>query len=235
MTSARILRVMDFGAMMTVAYTLTRTEREAVANFIGTPGAEPEPAPAAFCANRTVSLPETPKAAWNGWSPSGDNARYVTAAQTSLTPSTIPRLKLKWAFGYSGVSAARAQPALAGGRLFVASENGEVHALDPKTGCTHWTFKAAAGVRTGLSVGPYKTASASGQAVYFGDTRATAYAVDAQTGAMLWTRTKCPVACADRMRAISSAKNLCMARWFSISGYRIASMSLSSSFRCSAA
>jgi DNA-binding CsgD family transcriptional regulator len=31
MTSARILRVMDFGAMMTVAYTLTRAEREVTA------------------------------------------------------------------------------------------------------------------------------------------------------------------------------------------------------------
>src|SRR6476620_2900975 len=57
MTSARILRVMDFGAMMTVAYTLTRAERQAVAGFIGKPGAEPEPAPSAFCANRTVALP----------------------------------------------------------------------------------------------------------------------------------------------------------------------------------
>ena len=78
-------------------------------------------------------------------------------------------MKLKWAFGYAGVNAARAQPTIAGGRLFVASENGEAHALDPKTGCTHWTYKAQAGIRTGLTVGPYKTASGSGQAVYFGD------------------------------------------------------------------
>jgi polyvinyl alcohol dehydrogenase (cytochrome) len=95
---------------------------------------------------------------------------------------------LKWAFGYAGVNAARAQPTIAGGRLFVASENGEAHALDPKTGCTYWTFRAQAGIRTGLSVGPYKSASGSGQAVYFGDVKANAYAVDAQTGRQLWVR-----------------------------------------------
>jgi polyvinyl alcohol dehydrogenase (cytochrome) len=123
---------------------------------------------------------------WNGWGNGVANTRL--AGNAGLTAADLPRLKLKWAFGYSGVSAARSQPAIAGGRLFVASENGEVHALDPKTGCTHWTFKASAGVRTGLSVGPYKTAAASGQAVYFGDTRATAYAVDAQAGTVIWTR-----------------------------------------------
>jgi polyvinyl alcohol dehydrogenase (cytochrome) len=72
--------------------------------------------------------------------------------------------------------------------MFVASENGEVHALDPKTGCTYWTFKAVAGVRTAPVVGPYKAASGSGYAVYFGDGRANAYAVDANTGQQIWVR-----------------------------------------------
>jgi len=38
-------------------------------------------------------------------------------------------------------------------------------------------------------VGPYKTASgATRHAVYFGDSRANAYAVDADTGEQIWTR-----------------------------------------------
>ena len=65
----------------------------------------------------------------------------------------------------------------------------EIHALDPQTGCTHWTYKAQAGVRTALSAGPYKSASgASGYAVYFGDSRANVYALDANTGQQIWTR-----------------------------------------------
>jgi len=64
-----------------------------------------------------------------------------------------------------------------------------VHALDPQTGCTHWTFKAQAGVRTALSAAPYKsTTGASGYAVYFGDSRANVYAVDANTGQQIWVR-----------------------------------------------
>ena len=85
--------------------------------------------------------------------------QHALSKNGGLTAADLPKLKLKWAFGYAGVDAARAQPTIAGGRLFVASENGEVHALDPKTGCTYWTYKAQAGVRTALSVGPYKTAA----------------------------------------------------------------------------
>jgi polyvinyl alcohol dehydrogenase (cytochrome) len=72
--------------------------------------------------------------------------------------------------------------------MFVASENGNVHALDPKTGCTYWTFKAITGVRTALTVGPYKNGAATGSAVFFGDGRANAYAVDASTGRQIWVR-----------------------------------------------
>ena len=123
---------------------------------------------------------------WNGWGNGVNNARYAKTG--GLTAADLPRLKLKWAFGYAGVDSARAQPALAGGRLFVASENAEIHALDPKTGCTHWTVRARMGVRTALSVGPYRTPGASGYAVFFGDGRANVYALDANTGRELWVR-----------------------------------------------
>src|SRR3990167_1482591 len=38
MSAARILRSLDFGAMMSVAYVLRRDEREAVAAYLGKPG-----------------------------------------------------------------------------------------------------------------------------------------------------------------------------------------------------
>ncbi len=81
----------------------------------------------------------------------------------------VPRLKLKWAFGFAGVSSARAQPAVAGGLLFVGSENGAVFALDAKTGCTHWMYQAQHSIRTSMAVGPYKGAAGAGNAVYFAD------------------------------------------------------------------
>jgi polyvinyl alcohol dehydrogenase (cytochrome) len=126
-------------------------------------------------------------AGWNGHGNGPAATRFQDKKAGGITAADIPRLKLKWAFGYSGVATARTQPAVAGGRLFIASENGEVHALDPATGCTFWTFKAQAGVRSAPSVAPYKANGKSGYAVVFGDTRTNLYGVDANTGKQLWT------------------------------------------------
>lgn len=124
---------------------------------------------------------------WNGYGNGPAANRFADAKTGGITAADLPRLKLKWAFGYANVGAARAQPTVAGGRLFVASENSEVHALDPATGCTYWTFKAQAGVRTSPYVAPYRmTGGRRGQAVFFGDGRANVYGVDAQSGALLW-------------------------------------------------
>src|SRR5439155_59392 len=69
MSSARILRALDFGAMMNVAYPLRRDEREAVAAFLGKTGGDPAPPATAFCADRTAKIAARPKIRWNGWSP----------------------------------------------------------------------------------------------------------------------------------------------------------------------
>jgi polyvinyl alcohol dehydrogenase (cytochrome) len=175
------------GKMQVQGSSLSEAERRAVAEFLA--GRPFGAAPAAAAVKCTTSTPVSDPArgpSWNGWGNGVTNARY--ARDGGLTAADLPRLKLKWAFGYANINSARAQPALAGGRLFAASENSEVHALDPRTGCTHWTYKAAAGVRTALSVAPYKTPTASGFAVYFGDARANVYAVDANTGQQVWIR-----------------------------------------------
>src|SRR5262249_31503850 len=110
MSSARILRTLDFGAMMNVAYPLRRDEREAVATFLGKPGADPAPPPEAFCAERTVKIAARPKAQWNGWSPGDGNMRFQSADHAMLTADQVKRLELKWAFAFVGDIAAFAQP-----------------------------------------------------------------------------------------------------------------------------
>ena len=75
---------------------------------------------------------------------------------------------------------------MAGDRLFVGSQNGTVYALDIRTGCVHWTYTAAGGVRTAPTFGPRPGSSAF--ALYFGDTGANVYAVDADSGEVLWKR-----------------------------------------------
>jgi polyvinyl alcohol dehydrogenase (cytochrome) len=125
---------------------------------------------------------------WNGWGPDVRNTRFQKDAG-GITAANVGELKLKWAFGIADVTQSRSQPAIVGGRLFMASQSGVIYALDPASGCTHWTYKAQAGVRTAISVGPVGPANApTGHAIYFADAQARAYAVDAATGKELWVR-----------------------------------------------
>src|SRR3984885_6281201 len=102
MTAVRILRAMNAGAMMTVAYPLRREEREAVANYLGIAGPEPGPKPEAFCKERAISLKPAPAISWNGWAPPPATARFHPPAASRLSVTQVRKLKLKWAFGLDG-------------------------------------------------------------------------------------------------------------------------------------
>lgn len=187
-----ILTALISGNMFRQGSALSDAERRAVAGFLaGRPVGAPAPpstvgrctaAPAAITAADLTS-------GWNGWGAGAANTRFVNADVGGLTAPMVPRLKLKWAFGFPGVSSARSQPSILGQRLFVGSESGDIFALDAKTGCTHWTYHAQAGIRTATTIGPYKRADGSaGYAVFFADGTATAYAVDTETGREIWNR-----------------------------------------------
>src|ERR1700733_811446 len=89
MPAVRILRAMNAGAMMTVAYPLRREEREAVASYLGTPGPEPGPKPEAFCKERAISLREPPNLVCTGWTPTGDNAPSQPELDARLSISQV--------------------------------------------------------------------------------------------------------------------------------------------------
>jgi polyvinyl alcohol dehydrogenase (cytochrome) len=182
MTPSRILRTLDFGAMMTIAYTLDREEREAVSRFLGKPGPEPVPPPLAYCADRTVRLPAALGAAWNGWSATSNNARFVPAELAGLTANDVPRLTLKWAFGFEGDISAFGQPTVIAGQVFVGSAAGVVHALRADTGCLQWTFQATGPIRSAIVAAPVD----GGHVLLFGDLTGWFYALDAATGRQLW-------------------------------------------------
>ena len=182
MTPSRIMRTLDFGAMMTIAYTLNREEREAIARFLGQPGPEPRPRASAFCRDPSVTVGDLTKDAWNGWSPSRDNARFAPAALAKLTAEQVPRLRLKWAFGFEGDISAMAQPTVIGNQVFVGSAGGVLHALGADTGCLQWTFQANGPVRAAPVVTPYD----GGHMLLFGDLTGWLYALDVSTGLQLW-------------------------------------------------
>jgi polyvinyl alcohol dehydrogenase (cytochrome) len=182
MTPSRILRALDFGAMMTIAYTLRRDEREAVATFLGKPGPEPRPRAEAYCTDRSVALGDVSVAAWNGWSPTRDNARFVAAPLAALTAEQVPRLELKWAFGFEGDISAFSQPTVIGKQMFVGSASGVVHALRTDSGCLQWTFQANGPIRSAIVAAPFD----GGHLLLFGDLTGWFYAIDAASGAQVW-------------------------------------------------
>jgi polyvinyl alcohol dehydrogenase (cytochrome) len=186
LTPEAIVNALVNGKMAVQGSSLSDAERRAVAEVLTgkTIAAATAAANVGKCTTSTPMGDPTKGPSWSGWGNGIANTRY--APNGGLTLADIPKLKLKWAFGYHDVAAARGQPAVAGGRVFAANENSEVTALDMKTGCSYWTYKARAGVRSALSVAPYKTRTASGYAVFFGDARANIYAVDANTGRELW-------------------------------------------------
>lgn len=184
MSAARILRTLDFGLMMGVAYPLNREQREAVAKFLGTTQAEPAPPASAFCSAGKHPLSAQQTGNWNGWSPSFSNARYQSAQDAGLTAGQVQHLKLKWAFGFTGDVTAFAAPTVLNGTLFVGSAGGTVQAIDAQTGCLHWLFQANGPVRSAILAVP----NGSLYSLLFGDQIGWVYSLDAATGRLLWKR-----------------------------------------------
>jgi polyvinyl alcohol dehydrogenase (cytochrome) len=140
-------------------------------------------------------------AQWNGWGLGLDNTRYQP--EPAIRAADVAKLALKWAYGYpSGTEFG--QPTVVDGRLFVTSSSGRIYSLDSKTGCTYWTYDAAAGSRTAITIGelarsrivtlPRKLKRTlahldvikAPSAAFFGDDTGTVYALDAQKGTLLW-------------------------------------------------
>jgi polyvinyl alcohol dehydrogenase (cytochrome) len=185
MSSARILRTLDFGLMMGVAYPMKRDERLAVAKFLGTNAPDAPLIPAsAFCSANVHIFPGPASDTWPGWSPSPFNTRYQSTERAGLSAGTVPRLKLKWALGFPGDVTAFAAPTVLNGTLFVGSASGLIQGLDASTGCTHWTFQADGPVRGAIL--PVQTGSS--YSLVFGDLLGWGYALDAGTGKLLWKK-----------------------------------------------
>jgi polyvinyl alcohol dehydrogenase (cytochrome) len=184
----RILLTLESGSMMMMGSRRTAPERRALAEFLSTKsfGSEPASAPAgdAFCKDAGSALPENALSGprWSGWGADLANRRYQPATMAGLRAEDVPRLGLKWAFGFADDISAYAQPAVAGGRIFVGSAGGRVYSLDVSTGCISWTLAAEAPVRTAISVGR----AGSRNAIFFGDLHANVYAADAATGRVIW-------------------------------------------------
>ena len=121
-------------------------------------------------------------ASWIGWGGGLENTRFQDQKSAGIAAADVPKLKLKWAFGFPGAKSVYGQPSVVGGRVFVGVDTGAVYSLDAATGCVYWMFQADSGVRSAVTLHRIDTRSMA----YFGDGKANAYAVDAVTGQQIW-------------------------------------------------
>jgi polyvinyl alcohol dehydrogenase (cytochrome) len=203
LTPERVLAALESGAMLSMASGRTGVERRAIAEFVTgktfSAALSTTPSPQAMC-RATPGEFANPLAGpnWNGWGVNTQNTRYQDRAMAGLTAAEVPKLKVKWAFGFPGELSADAQPTMAGGRVFVGTQSGAVYALSAATGCVHWVFQADAAVRAAVTIARVgaatsvvtsaatSTATSERYAAFIGDRSGNVYAVNAATGALMW-------------------------------------------------
>ena len=191
MAPERIYDSLVSGTMQAQSHDLTDAQKRNLAEFMsGRPLGSAREGDAANMPNRCAANPMLSDPArgpaWNGWGADLSNTRFQPAAAAGLHTADVPRLKLKWAFGYPTGVSSNGQPTIASGRVFVGSDNGFVYSLDASTGCVYWSFETGSIVRNAPTVGPVKGHGAARYAVYFGDGKANVFALDAQTVRLLW-------------------------------------------------
>jgi polyvinyl alcohol dehydrogenase (cytochrome) len=184
----QIYRALTIGAMQAQGSTLSEIEKKSIAEFLGgrtLASQAPPKLPACRGARARFDFSQSPPLA--GWGMTPTNLRYVPAEIARLDAAEVPRLEVKWAFGFPGATQARSQPTIAGGAIYVGSQDGTVYALDFDTGCVRWTFKAGAEVRNSPVVEPWMAGDrAARPRVFIGDFGGDVYALDAQSGKQLW-------------------------------------------------
>src|SRR5262249_49581798 len=138
MQPERVLAALEGGPMTSMANRRTPAERRALAEFVtGKSFAQPldmTPSAKAMCTGAASAFTNPlDGAAWNGWGVTTSNTRYQSAA--GFMAADVPRLKLKWVFGFSGDLSAKAQPIRRGGRRFLGRPSGIFYSLNAPEGC----------------------------------------------------------------------------------------------------
>jgi polyvinyl alcohol dehydrogenase (cytochrome) len=185
MSETALLRAMQTGTMREPAKAMTAQECQTLAAYLSAGNSKTATSTTptrAFCKDPASPINLSTPSNWNGFGAGLANTRFQEAA--GLSAADIPKLRLKWAFSLGNVTMARGQPVVVGKRLFIGTSAGQLYSLDARTGCIQWMFEAESAIRSGVVVGG--VTSGGTPLVFFGDTKANAYAADAVTGKLAW-------------------------------------------------
>jgi polyvinyl alcohol dehydrogenase (cytochrome) len=141
MTAERVLAALENGAMISMASRSSAAERRAIAQFVtgkslSKKDVDMTPAPQSMCATAGDFTNPLTGPLWNGWGENTSNTRYQDDSAAGFTAPDVPRLKVKWAFGFP-------------------------YSLSAGTGCIHWFVQAAGAVRAAVTVGRVGTGAYS--------------------------------------------------------------------------
>ena len=155
------------------AYLSTRRNGGLDAGAMEAPACKDQPQPISLATG----------AQWNGWGRDAAQSRYQP--NPGFAAADAPKLKLKWAFAYAG--SRNGQATVIGERLFLTSASGAVYALNARTGCAYWRFDIPGGSRSSPVVAKLPGKGKARHVVYVtGWTERTAYALDADSGRLVW-------------------------------------------------
>jgi len=189
LTPGMVVDALTSGAMQAIGASLKQEEKVDVAQYLtGMPLSASGPAQitdrcdAAHAKFDPADVPYS-----TGWGLTDTATHFVPAAKAGIDKMSVGKLKLKWAFGFPQSARLRSEPTFGAGAIFIGAHNGQVYALDRKTGCVRWTFDAGAEVRTAIVLEPWKAGDAKASPMlYFGDWKGNAYGLDAFTGKLVW-------------------------------------------------
>jgi len=192
MSPAAIHQAVTHGAMRGQAAGLSDEERRQVAEYLTHTRLNAAPSrPPLMCKDGGGWFDSRKRPIGNGWGIDAENTRLISEQQAGISIRDLRQMKLRWAFAFPDAERASAQPLVVGSGLFVGSRDGSFYALDARTGCVHWRFKAEAEIRGAAAI-RYMTAdaeagSSAAATIFFGDGTGHVYALDARSGKQIWT------------------------------------------------
>ena len=180
--AARIEAAMATGVMQTQAAGLSQEDRRAVAAFLSQAHVTNVSGQGRCSARKTGTLSPVRVA---DWGMGVNNARAVSARETTINAGNASQLRLDWVFAFPNGTRARVQPTLAGDTLFTADQTGVIYALDAATGCIRWQVQTAQEIRSALVIGT--NASGAASTLYFGDFAGGVHALDIASRKLAWS------------------------------------------------
>ncbi len=179
-----IVATLEDGVMRAEGAGLTGEQIVMVAEYLSGRVYAAAPLPeAAYCSDRGFAPLDVSAVSWMGFGGTLEGTGFQSAERAGLEAADVPRLELRWAFGFPEGSQVRTKPTVVGDVILVGDQFGGVFAIEAASGCVRWSFAADAGIRGAILVGE----DVDGRSLaYFVDSRTSAYALDVAEGSLLW-------------------------------------------------